>query len=154
MPVWVQRSSFHAPASSAVPLLLVGPGTGLAPFRAFLQDRQVLLATGAHVFPYPGDFVQMVHWQASKLRFRERSLMETAGVGSTGGSQGPVHLFFGCRNAEGDVLYREELEAFLATGVLAGLHIACSRDQLKKVYVTHLIRQQAVLVWRLLQQVR
>ena len=105
-------------------------------------------------FPHPGDFVQLVHWRASKVRFRGRSLTESAGVCSTGGSQGPVHLFFGCRNAEGDFLYREELEAFLPTGVLVGLHVACSRDKPEKLYVTHLIRQQAALVWQLLQQVR
>ena len=40
MPVWVERGAFRLPADTATPLILVGPGTGVAPFRAFLQHRQ------------------------------------------------------------------------------------------------------------------
>lgn len=43
--VFVQQShGFSVPADPNAPLLMVGPGTGIAPFRAFLQERQ---ATGA-----------------------------------------------------------------------------------------------------------
>lgn len=62
-----------------------------------------------------------------------------------------MHLFFGCRNADSDFLYREEWEQLQQAGVLM-LHTACSRDQPQKIYVTHLIRQQAAPVWQLLQQ--
>lgn len=64
-----------------------------------------------------------------------------------------MHLFFGCRNAEGDYLYQQEWQQLQRAGVLTGLHTAFSRDQTQKFYVTHLIRQQATLVWQLLQQV-
>ena len=41
---------------------------------------------------------------------------------------GETHLFFGCRNEAVDFIYREELEAFAADGLLT-LHTAFSRDQ-------------------------
>jgi sulfite reductase (NADPH) flavoprotein alpha-component len=43
--VYVQSShGFKLPAGGDTPIILVGPGTGIAPFRAFLEERQ---ATGA-----------------------------------------------------------------------------------------------------------
>ena len=44
-PVFVQTShGFRLPADGSVPVIMCGPGTGIAPFRAFLEER---LATGA-----------------------------------------------------------------------------------------------------------
>jgi sulfite reductase (NADPH) flavoprotein alpha-component len=43
--VYVQKAhGFGLPADPNVPVIMIGPGTGVAPFRAFLQDRH---ATGA-----------------------------------------------------------------------------------------------------------
>ena len=40
VPVFVAHSHFAPPADDNTPVIMVGPGTGVAPFRSFVQDRQ------------------------------------------------------------------------------------------------------------------
>jgi sulfite reductase (NADPH) flavoprotein alpha-component len=45
--VYVQKShGFALPEDGAKPIIMVGPGTGIAPFRAFLQERRATGVTG------------------------------------------------------------------------------------------------------------
>lgn len=45
-PCFVRRSQFKLPTKSQVPILMIGPGTGLAPFMGFIQERQWMLDQG------------------------------------------------------------------------------------------------------------
>ena len=46
-PVYTQvNKKFRLPTDPAAPIIMVGPGTGIAPFRSFLHDRQATGATG------------------------------------------------------------------------------------------------------------
>lgn len=62
------NDNFRLPANPETPIIMVGPGTGIAPFRAFLQERGALGATGKNwlFFGNPHftqDFLYQVEWQ-------------------------------------------------------------------------------------------
>ncbi|HEU0011237.1 MAG TPA: sulfite reductase subunit alpha [Verrucomicrobiae bacterium] len=47
VPVFVHSNkAFRPPADPDAPMIMVGPGTGIAPFRAFLEERRVIGAKG------------------------------------------------------------------------------------------------------------
>ncbi len=46
VPVFVAKSPFGLPKDESADMIMVGPGTGIAPFRAFLQERLARKSTG------------------------------------------------------------------------------------------------------------
>jgi sulfite reductase (NADPH) flavoprotein alpha-component len=68
VPVFVSDSHFGPPEDGARDCIMVGPGTGIAPFRAFLQERAATGATGRNwVFfgdqKRATDFLYEEEWQ-------------------------------------------------------------------------------------------
>ena len=55
-------------------------------------------------------------------------------------------LIFGERQREYDFFYQSTIEAWQTTGMLQRLDLAFSRDQTEKVYVHHLLREQAQML--------
>lgn len=69
LPIYVQHNpNFKLPESSDTPIIMIGPGTGVAPFRAFLGEREETGAQGkAWLFygdqHFSTDFLYQVEWQ-------------------------------------------------------------------------------------------
>ncbi|MFG6653810.1 NADPH-dependent assimilatory sulfite reductase flavoprotein subunit [Scandinavium sp. M-37] len=62
------NDNFRLPANPETPVIMIGPGTGIAPFRAFMQQRAADGATGKNwlFFGNPhftDDFLYQVEWQ-------------------------------------------------------------------------------------------
>jgi sulfite reductase (NADPH) flavoprotein alpha-component len=111
LPTFIHSNQlFRLPADPQAPVIMVGPGTGLAPFRAFLEHKQ-------------------------------------AGCG-----RWPMWLFFGEQREQQDFLYRDEMYAWLESGVMQRLDTAFSRDQAKKIYVQDRVREQSAQLWDWLEQ--
>jgi cytochrome P450/NADPH-cytochrome P450 reductase len=103
---------FRPPANPHIPMIMVGAGTGVAPFRGFLQERAALAQQGAPI--------------------------------------GKSILFYGCRNAQGDVLYADELKDFEAAGVTE-VQMAFSREQGQpRTFVQQVIEREGDKVWDLI----
>src|SRR5699024_845167 len=69
LPIYVQRNAnFKLPDHPDTPIIMVGPGTGIAPFRSFLEQREEIGARGkSWLFfgdqHYTTDFLYQVEWQ-------------------------------------------------------------------------------------------
>ncbi|PAD76581.1 assimilatory sulfite reductase (NADPH) flavoprotein subunit [Paenibacillus campinasensis] len=69
LPVFVQHNSnFKLPANPDTPIIMIGPGTGVAPFRAFVGEREESGAQGKNWLFYGDqhfstDFLYQIEWQ-------------------------------------------------------------------------------------------
>ena len=66
------KSNFRLPATGTTPIILIGPGTGVAPLRGFLYDREASKATGPAVLFFgcrqDSDFIYREEMEGFKAR--------------------------------------------------------------------------------------
>jgi sulfite reductase (NADPH) flavoprotein alpha-component len=107
IPVYIERNpSFKLPTNGSK-IIMVGAGTGVAPYRAFMQHRESL------------------------------------------GIKGESWLFFGDQRFDSDFLYKKEWHELMESQHLTKMDVAFSRDQEKKNYVQHKLKenQKEVFEW-------
>jgi len=114
-PIHVRRSTFRLPTNPKSPVIMIGPGTGVAPFRGFVQERVALA----------------------------RRSIEKNGPDALA-EWGTISLFYGCRKSTEDFLYKEEWPKYEEELVgKFKMHCAFSRENYKpdgsKIYVQDLI---------------
>ncbi|MNO39388.1 Sulfite reductase [NADPH] flavoprotein alpha-component [compost metagenome] len=69
LPIYIQNNpNFKLPANPDVPVIMIGPGTGVAPFRSFLEEREEQGAEGKTWLFYGDrhfvtDFLYQTDWQ-------------------------------------------------------------------------------------------
>jgi sulfite reductase alpha subunit-like flavoprotein len=117
VPFVIRRASeFRMPRDPLIPMVLIGPGTGIAPFRAFLQEREAWLTQRQ----------QQCGSTCPKGQFCGCPYAE-----ATHTSQaicGSIDLFGGCHRRDEDFLFGEELQRWEEEGVLHSMTVAFSRE--------------------------
>eukprot|EP00435_Cladocopium_sp_Y103_P021944 s943_g5.t1 len=142
------QSDFHLPDDKSAPIIMIGPGTGLAPMMGFLQDRPPAAGCKQRLIEVAGDLDETPKFRVSRVitcRCEEREALLKKKE-----KLGEAILFFGCRARDQDYLYENELQAHLKSGALSTLHVAFSREAGQKVYVQDKIWEQRADVWRVL----
>lgn len=46
VPIWTRKGTISFPQDPTIPVIMVGPGTGVAPFRSFINERSCENVTG------------------------------------------------------------------------------------------------------------
>lgn len=57
VPVWVEKGVLHLPKTPMAAIVMIGPGTGIAPFRAFLEERESHALAGEFFFAKISSFL-------------------------------------------------------------------------------------------------
>ncbi|KAJ3175373.1 NADPH-cytochrome P450 reductase, partial [Irineochytrium annulatum] len=131
VPIFIRGSSFRLPRDMSVPIVMIGPGTGVAPFRGFVAERMHLSENNKNPAKRVGPT-----WLFYGCRHPDQD-----------------HLY-----ADEFAAMQEKNKSWEAEGDAKAFDLrffnAFSRAGEKKVYVQHLLKEQGEAVWALLNEKR
>lgn len=94
IPVYIDHNNnFKLPADPAAPIIMIGPGTGIAPFRAFVQEREATGAAGKNWLLF-GDqhFLTDFLYQTEWLRYLKNGVLTRMDVAFSRDQQNKIYV--------------------------------------------------------------
>ena len=77
----IPNKNFRLPADHSKPIIMIGPGTGIAPFIAFLQERKYLQSLGKNWLFYGAQYRKMDHiYEKELIDFQEKKILSKLDV--------------------------------------------------------------------------
>ena len=107
---------FHIPEDHSSPVIMVGPGTGVAPFRGFWQQRMKDQSKRK-----VSSLTMMKQFNSMLIGFIYNCIGKQ-------GNFGPMSLYFGRRTLKKDNVYQKEKAEMVDAGVLKPITVALSRE--------------------------
>jgi len=94
LPVYIDHNNnFKLPADPATPIIMIGPGTGIAPFRAFVEERDAVGASGkSWLFFGDQHFTTDFLYQAEWLRYLKSGVLTRMNVAFSRDHQQKVYV--------------------------------------------------------------
>ena len=146
-------TDFHLPSNLSTSLILIGPGTGIAPFIGFLSHReaQIKASREAAKEVVEGTWRGGYELEEDDVPISERDA-RGLNLGMDYQKVGRIDVFFGCRHREHDWLFADEMQEWNKKGLISNLHTAFSRGD-HKVYVQDLMTKDEVCRANLVHQI-
>lgn len=126
IPVKISPPTLGLPLDIDTPVILVGPGTGVAPMRALMEERARQGAAASELLLTQNRVVK----GKQKCAWTDRI---------------DTRLYFGCRSLSADYYYATEWDALRKEG--AHVRVAASREGKEKVYVQNLIKEDKEMIY-------
>lgn len=136
LPLRIVPGTLLVPANAETPIITIGPGTGIAPLRAIVQER-VASAPPAH------DNLVIIGCRYAARDFLFKNEWETLAAREAPSAANDA-------DSVADAIERLRL----SSTPLIELHVAASRDQENKIYVQDVLRKHGEKVWSILGQRR
>lgn len=104
-PVFIDTNkNFRLPPDSQTPIIMIGPGTGVAPFRAFMQEREVMEHEGKNwLFFGDRQFRRDFLYQREWLQWRQQGLLSRLDVAFSRDGPEKVYVQHRLRAAGADI---------------------------------------------------